>query len=86
MEDLLLYFFKETPGVINTYYKFRPVLINALLLVTISSAILANTDKVRSLSLGVAIGIVLVNIGESISRLRGNESKKLRAGSESVNG
>ncbi len=86
MEDLLLYFFKDNPGVINTYNKFRPVLVNALLLVTICIAILANNDKIRSLSLGLALGIVLVNIGESISRLRSNESKKFRAGSESVNG
>ncbi len=86
MEDLLLYFFKDNPGVINTYYKYRLVLINVLLLATICTAILANTDKVRSLSLGLAIGIVIVNIGESISRIRSNESKKLHAGSESVNG
>ncbi len=79
MEALLLYFFRDRPEVISTYYKFRPVLINVMLLVAITIAMLANTDKVRSLALGIAIGIVIVNIGESINRLRSNGNKKLQA-------
>jgi hypothetical protein len=85
MQDVLLYFFKNKPEVINTYYKYRSVMINVVLFGVIATAILAKSDLVRSLSLGMASGIVLVNIGESISRLRGNGSKKLQAGSESVN-
>ena len=79
MEALLLYFFRDKPEVISAYYKFRPVLINIMLLVAIATAMLANTDKMRSLALGIAIGIVIVNIGESINRLRSNGSKKLQA-------
>jgi len=86
MADILLYFFKDSPDLINTYFKLRPVLINALLLCAITIAMLATTEKMRSLSLGFAIGILLINIGESISRLRISENKKLRAGSESANG
>ena len=86
MEDILIYIFKDKPEVVNSYFKYRSVFVNALLLATIGIAILADSDKVRSLSLGFAIGIVIINIGESISRLRSNESRKLRAGSESVNG
>ena len=86
MADILLYFFKDRPDLINTYFKLRPVLINALLLCAITIAMLATTEKMRSLSLGFAIGILLINIGESISRLRISENKKLRAGRESANG
>ena len=86
MEDVLLYFFKHRPEVINTYYKYRSLLINVILCVTICIAMLAKTDTARSFALGFAIGIVIVNIGEGVSRLRGNTSKKLGIGGESVNG
>jgi hypothetical protein len=86
MEDLLLYFFKDKPEVINNYYKYRPLTINIILLVIIGTALLAKNEMLRSLSLGMASGILLVNIGEGISRLRVSGSKKLHAGSESVNG
>ena len=86
MEALLLYFFRERPEVISAYYKYRPVLINMILLVTLATAILSHSEKVRSLSLGLAVGVVLVNIGESVARLRGNNSKKVHGSTESVNG
>ncbi len=86
MADILLLIFKDRPEVINFYYKYRSVLISTLLLCTLTTALLANNDKLRSLSLGFAIGIVIVNIGESVSRLRITENKKLRTGNESVNG
>ena len=81
MEDLVLYFFKERPEVISAYYRYRPVAVNILLLVAVCTGLLAGSDKIRSFSLGLAAGVLLVKTGESIGRLR-NSGKKLPAGNE----
>ena len=81
MEDLVLYFFKERPEVIMAYYRYRPVAVNILLLAAVCTGLLAGNEKIRSLSLGLAAGILLVKTGESIVRLR-NSGKKLPAGNE----
>ena len=86
MADILLFIFKNRPDVVSIYYKYRHIIVNFLLLCSIAVAILAASEKMRSLSLGFAAGIVMINIGESISRLRIREDKKLRAGNSQVNG
>jgi hypothetical protein len=73
MEDLMLYFFREKPGVMSTYYRFRHLVINAILFGVIVTALLTKNDILRSLSLGMGLGIVLVNIGDNINRLRSSE-------------
>ena len=83
---MLLFIFKDRPQVINLYYKYRHILISMLLLLSLATAMLTSNEKLRSLSLGFAIGVVLINIGESISRLRISENKKLHTGKEPVNG
>ncbi len=82
MEDLVLYFFKDRPEVINLYYRYRPVLVNLLLLLAVCTGLLVGSDKIRSFSLGLAASILLVNTGESIGRLRSSGSKKLPVGNE----
>ena len=82
MEDLVLYFFKDRPEVISNYYRYRTVAMNVLLLIAVCIGLLAGNEKIRSFSLGLAAGVLLVNTGESISRLRSNRTKKLPAGNE----
>jgi hypothetical protein len=85
MEYILLTYFSDRPGMITAWHKFRPVAINATLLGLLILGLLAKTDVVRSIALGMATGIVLVNLGESINWLRSNEHKKLHGGNESIN-
>ena len=86
MKYLLFTYFKDKPELLNIYSRLRPVLVNVLLLVTLCMALLAKSEKIRSFSVGFATGLVLINTGESIGRLRSNGNKKIQVGSESVNG
>jgi hypothetical protein len=82
MEDLVLYFFRGRPEAIGVYLRFRPVAINIFLLAAVCTGLLAGSDKIRSFSLGLAAGVLLVKTGESIGRLRNSTTKKLPAGNE----
>ena len=82
MEDLVLYFFKDRPDVISAYHRYRVVAVDLLLLVAVCIGLLAGNEKIRSFSLGLAAGVLLVKTGESIGRLRNSGSKKLPAGNE----
>jgi hypothetical protein len=81
MEHLLLEYFKDKPAILNTYARYKTVLMNVVLVLMLCTAIVAKTDGVRSFSLGIAAGIVLINLGQSVSNLRSRESD-----SKSVNG
>ena len=70
MEHLLLLYFKDKPAVLHAWHRLRMVLINVLLLGLICTSILAKRDNVRSFSLGVAAGIVMLNLGQSINTIR----------------
>ena len=60
-----------------SYVKYRLVLKNAVLLCAVFVAIFSKTEKVRSLSLGVASGILVIELGESIDRIKKAEAKKV---------
>jgi len=74
MENILLEYLKDKPGVINAYYKYKTVLMNVLLLSMLCIAILARTEGMKSFAFGIAAGIVLINLGQSITSLRDKES------------
>jgi hypothetical protein len=59
------------------YLKYRNVMMNAVLLCAILFAIQGKNDTVRSLSLGLASGIALVQLGESINRLKSRGTKQV---------
>jgi hypothetical protein len=75
MKDILAYFFADKPEVLSSYQKYRTVVINALLLVTITVALLTNSDNTRSLSLGFALGIVIVTMGRNLGRIEDSKTK-----------
>ena len=81
MEHLLLLYFKDKPALIHAYHRFRPVLVNMIILCSICISILAKSETMRSFSLGLAAGIVVVNLGQNISSIRNEEDRK-----KSVNG
>jgi hypothetical protein len=75
MEHLLLIYFKDKPGLIQAYHRLKPVLANIIVLCSVCVSILARTESMRSFSLGLAAGIVMINIGQGISSLRNEGSK-----------
>jgi len=81
MEHLLLLYFKDKPALIHAWHKLKLVLMNVIILGAICISILAKTETVRSFSLGLAAGIVLINLGETISKLRSVDDSN-----KSVNG
>ena len=81
MEHLLLEYFKDKPVLLNAYYKYKTVVMNVVLLCMLFLAILARTEAIKSFAFGIAAGIVLINLGQSISAMRSKGS-----GSKSFNG
>ena len=73
MEHLLLLYFKDKPQLLQAYYKFRLVLANVIVLGSICVGMLAKNESLKSFSLGLAAGIVLINVGQSISNLRNGD-------------
>ena len=59
------------------FFRYRKVLKNAVLLCAVFVAIFSKTEKVRSLSLGVAAGVLVIELGESIDRIKKAEAKKV---------
>ncbi len=59
------------------YLKYRHIMMNAVLLGAIVVCFLAKSDGVRSLAFGLASGIALIELGESISRVRSNDTKAI---------
>lgn len=59
------------------FFKYRKVLKSAVLLCAVFVAIFSKTEKIRSLSLGVAAGVLVIDLGESVDRIRKNEVKKI---------
>ena len=74
MEHLLLEYFKDKPAILNSYFKYKTVLMNSVLLFMLCIAIVAKTEGMKSFSFGIAAGIVLINLGQSISNLRNKDS------------
>ncbi len=70
MEHLLLLYFKDKPALQKAYYKFRLVLLNIIVLSSICTGILVKNENIRSFSLGLAAGIVLIILGQNISSIR----------------
>ena len=70
MEHLLLLYFKDKPALLHAYHRLRTILTNLLVLGCICTGILASNGGLRSFSLGLAAGVVLINIGHSLSQLR----------------
>ncbi len=56
------------------YFKYRQIIINAVLFCAIIVAFLNKTETIRSLSFGLASGIALITLGESINRLIRNDT------------
>ena len=81
MEHLWLEYFKDKPAVLNAYFRYKIVLLNLGVLVMLCVAMLAKTDLVRSLSLGMVTGIVLISLGQSVHSLKSKDSSN-----KSVNG
>jgi hypothetical protein len=81
MEHLLLEYFKDKPAILNSYYKYKAVIINLALLCMLCMAIIARTEAMKSLAFGIAAGIVLINLGQSITHIRSKDSSN-----KSVNG
>ena len=75
MEHLLLLYFKDKPALLHAWHRLRMVLINALLLCLICTSILAKNEGIRSFSLGLAAGIVIINLGQSISSFRNADDR-----------
>ena len=76
MEQLLLEYFKNNPALLHAYYKYKTVLMNIVLLCMLCLAILAKTEGMRSFAFGIAAGIVLISLGQSISAMRSKDSSK----------
>jgi len=50
------------------YYKYKTAILNVVLLASIGAAVFVKGEIVRSVFLGVAFGLALINAGESIGR------------------
>lgn len=59
------------------YDKYRPVTMNALLFSAVLVAFICKTEKVQSLAFGLALGIALISLGESINRLMGRDTNSI---------
>jgi hypothetical protein len=59
------------------FLKYRKVVKNAAILCAVCIAIFSKTEKIRSLSLGVAAGILLIEFAESIDRAKKTDMKQL---------
>ncbi len=81
MEHLLLEYFRDKPAIVNAYFRYKVISMNIALLCILCTAILAKTELVRSFSLGIAAGIVIITLGQSINSLRDKGSAN-----KSVNG
>lgn len=73
MEHLLLLYFKDRPALLQAYARFRLVLMNVVVLASICTGILVKHEGIRSFSLGLAAGIVLINLGQNISSIRNTD-------------
>ena len=81
MENILLEYLKDKPAILHAYYRYKVVLMNLVLLCMLCTAILAKTNGVKSFAFDIAAGIVLINLGQSISSLRSKDNSN-----KSVNG
>lgn len=70
MEHLLMQYFKDKPHLMQAYHKLKLILANIIVLCSICAGMLAKDGSIRSFCLGLAAGIVLINIGQSINSLR----------------
>jgi hypothetical protein len=82
MDDLLLMWLKDKPELLSIWLKYKPVVVNLVLLVCICTALLAKAEKLKSFSLGLAAGIVIINIGQAVSILQSSYEKKLPGGND----
>jgi hypothetical protein len=61
---------------LHTFYlKYRSVMMNIALLCAIVICFLVKSESVKSLAFGLAAGIALIELGESITRLRSRGTK-----------
>jgi hypothetical protein len=59
------------------FFRYRKVLKNVVLLCTVFVAIYSKTERVRFLSLGVASGILVIELAESFDRIKKTEPEKV---------
>jgi len=59
------------------FFKYRQVLKNVVLLFAVFVAIFSKTERVRFLSLGVASGILVIELAESVDRIKKTETKSV---------
>ncbi len=82
MEDLILLYFKDKPWVLGLWHRYKSLATNIMLLVAICVSILAQSERYRSLGLGLAAGIVLINIGQNINKVQSRLDRKVSGTNE----
>ena len=67
---------------VSWFQQYRQIAVNVLLLAAILTGLLATADVLRSFALGMAAGLVLINLGTGTMKRRNG----LQAGNRSVKG